>query len=52
MRRDHRRILARFRICNPPLTIENGTCTKPKPPLNQRLCHLSKTSVKEDETTF
>ena len=32
MRRDHRRILARFRSCNLPLAIEAGRFTKPKTP--------------------
>ena len=52
MRRDHRRILARFRSCNLPLAIETGRFTKPKTPLNQRLCRFCKASVIEDETHF
>ena len=52
MRRDHRRILARFRSCNLPLTIETGRFTKPKTPLNQRVCKFCKTLAIEDETHF
>ena len=52
MRRDHRRILARFRSCNLPLAIATGRFTKPKTPLNQRLCRFCKTSAIEDETHF
>ena len=51
-RRDHRRILARFRSCNLPLAIETGRFTNPKTPLNQRLCRFCKTSAIEDETHF
>ena len=50
MRRDHRRILARFRSCNLPLAIETGRFTKPKTPLNERLCGFCEASVIEDET--
>ena len=50
MRRDHRRILARFRSCNLPLAIELGRFTKPNTPLNERLCGFFETSVIEDET--
>ena len=52
MRRDHRRILARFRSCNLPLEIEKGRYTKPKTPLNQRLCKFCNASTIEDETHF
>ena len=52
MRRDHRRILARFRSCNLPLAIETGRYTKPKTPPSQRICHFCNTSATEDETHF
>ena len=52
MRRGHRRILARFRSCSLPLAIETGRFTRPKTPLNQRLCRFCKTSAIEDETHF
>ena len=50
MRRDHQRILARFRSCNLPLAIEMGRFTQPKPPLNERLCVFCEAYVIEDET--
>ena len=52
MRRDHRRILARFRSYNLPLAIETSRLTKPKTPLNQRVCKFCKTLAIEDETHF
>lgn len=52
MRRDQRRILAKFRGCNLPLSIETGRYTKPKTPLNERLCRYCDKSVIENEIHF
>lgn len=52
MRRDHRRILAQFRSLNLPLAVETGRYTKPKTPLNERLCKYCDSSSAEDETHF
>ena len=52
MRRDHRRILARFRSFNLSLAIETGRFTKPKTPLSQRIYKFCKTLAIEDETRF
>lgn len=52
MRRDHRRILAKFRSCNLPLAIETGRYTRPKTPLNDRLCKFCDGAAVEDETHF
>lgn len=52
MRRDHRRILAKFRSCNIPLAVETGRYSKPKTPLNERLCKFCDTASVEDETHF
>ena len=52
MRRDHRRILARFRSCNLPLAVETGRYTKPKTPIDERLCKYCDESSIEDETHF
>ena len=38
LRRDHRRILAKFRGCNLSLAVETGRYTKPKTPHNERIC--------------
>ena len=51
MRRDHRRILARFRSCNLPLAVETGRYTKPTP-IDERLCKYCDESSIEDETHF
>ena len=52
MRRDHHRILAKFRSCNIPLAMENGRYTKPKTPLAERLCKFCDSAVVEDEIHF
>ena len=52
MRRDHRRILAKFRSCNIPLAVETGRYTKPKTPLAVRLCKFCDSAVVEDEIHF
>ena len=38
MSRDQRRILSKFRSCNLPLAIETGRYTRPKTPVNDRVC--------------
>ena len=52
MSRKQRKILAKFRCGNLPLAIESGTYTKPKTPLNERLCIYCTNNVIEDETHF
>ena len=38
MSRDQRRILAKLRSCILPLEIEKGRYTRPKIPINERIC--------------
>ena len=52
MRRDQRRIRSKFRICNLPLAIETGRYTKPKTPLQDRICKFCSMNSIEDETHF
>ena len=52
MRRDHRRVLAKFRSCNLPLAVETGRYTKPKTPISDRLCKFCDGAAVEDETHF
>ena len=52
MRRDYRRILARFRSCTIPLAVETGRYTKPKIPLAERLCKFCDSAVVEDKMHF
>ena len=52
MRRDQRRILSKFRSCNLPLAIETGRYTKPKTPLQDRICKFCSMNSIEDETHF
>ena len=52
MSRGHRRVLAKFRSCNLPLTIETGRYTRPKTPVFERLCKYCCTDSVEDETHF
>ena len=52
MRRDQRRILSQFRSCNLPLAIETGRYTKPKTPLQDRICKVCSMNSIEDETHF
>ena len=52
LRRDHRRILAKFRGCNLPLAVETGRYTKPKTPHNERICKFCDSVAIEDETHF
>ena len=50
--RDHRRILFKLRSCSLPLFVETGRYTKPKTPLNERLCTFCDSSSAEDKTHF
>ena len=52
MSRDQRRILSKFRACNLPLAIETGRYTRPKTPVNDRLCKFCNYNAVEDETHF
>ena len=52
MSRDQRRILSKFRSCNLPLAIETGRYTKPKTPLNDRICGFCSATSVEDEIHF
>ena len=52
MRRHQRRILSKFRSCNLPLAIETGRYTKPKTPLQDRICKFCSMNSIEDETHF
>lgn len=52
MERSHRRILAKYRSGSFPLQIETGRFTKPKVPLNNRICKLCTDNVVEDEMHF
>ena len=52
MRRDQRRILSKFRSSNLPLAIEMGRYTKPKTPLQDRICKFCSMNSIEDETHF
>ena len=52
MNRGHRRVLAKFRSCTLPLAIETGRYTRPKTPVNERLCKYCNTHAIEDETHF
>ena len=52
MSRDQRRILSKFRSCNLPLAIETGRYTRPKTPVNDRVCQFCDMDVVEDETHF
>ena len=44
--RDHRRVLFNLRSCSVPLAIETGRYSKPKTPLNERLCKSRKENIK------
>ena len=50
MSRNQRKVLAKFRSCNLPLEIEKGRYTRPKTPLNDRICKFCKSKTTEDET--
>ena len=50
--RDHRRILFKLRSCSLPLALETGRYSKPKTPVNERLCKFCNSSSVEDETHF
>ena len=52
--RDHRRILFKLRSCSLPtcIAIETGRYTRPKTPLNERLCKFCNTNSIEVETHF
>ena len=50
MSRDQRKVLAKFRSCNLPLEIEKGRYTRPKTPLNDRICKFCNSNTIEDET--
>ena len=50
--RDHRRILFKLRSCSLPIAIETGRYTRPKTPLNERLCKFCNTNSIESETHF
>ena len=50
--RDHRRVLFKLRSCSLPLAIETGRYSKPKTPLNERLCKFCQLNTLEDETHF
>lgn len=52
MDRSHRRILSKFRSGSLPLNIETGRYSKPKVPLNERICKLCSKNVLEDEMHF
>ena len=50
--RDHRRVLFNLRSCSLPLAIETGRYSKPKTPLNERLCKFCQLNTLEDDTHF
>ena len=50
MSRDQQKVLAKFRSCNLPLEIEIGRYTRPKTPLNDRVCKYCSSNTIEDET--
>ena len=52
MSRDQRKVLAKFRCCNLPLEIEKGRYTRPKTPVNERICKFCGSQEVEDETHF
>lgn len=52
LRRDQRKVLANFRSCNLPLEIEKGRYTRPKTPVNDRICKHCDSHEVEDETHF
>jgi hypothetical protein len=52
MRKDQRRILAKFRSCNLPLAIETGRYTRPKTPVNNRICKYCTSGDVDDEIHF
>ena len=45
-------MLSKFRGCNLPLAIESGRYTKPKTPLNGRICRFCSANSVEDEKHF
>ena len=52
LRKDQRRILAKFRSCNLPLAIETGRYTRPKTPVNERTCKYCSSGEVDDEIHF
>ena len=50
MSRDQRKGLAKFTCCNLPLEIEKGRNTRPKTPINERICKYCGSQELEDET--
>lgn len=52
MSRDHRRILFKLRSCSLPIAIETGRYSRPKTPLNERLCKFCNSDSVESETHF
>ena len=50
--RSHRRVLAKFRSGSLPLHIETGRYSKPKVPLNERICKFCSQNAIEDEIHF
>ena len=50
--RDQRKILAKLRSCNLPLEIEKGRYTRPKTPVNERICKVCGSLEVEYETHF
>ena len=52
MSRDHRRILFKLRSCSLPIAIETGRYSRPKTPINERLCKFCQSDSVESETHF
>ena len=52
MSRDHRRILFQLRSCSLPIAIETGRYSRPKTPINERLCKFCQSDSVEGETHF
>ena len=52
LRKDQRRIIAKFRSCNLPLAIETGRYTRPKTPVNERICKYCSSGDIDDEIHF
>lgn len=50
--RDQRRILFRLRSCSLPLAVETGRYSKPKTPMNERICKFCQSHSVENEMHF
>ncbi len=50
--RDHRRILFKVCSCSLPIGIETGRYSKPKTPINERICKMCNANAVENEIHF